>query len=150
MNKLIAIGIIIFGYVVLKFRDVDYMARTAWGEARGDGVESMRAVMHTMKNRVALQTWFGKTMYEVISKDKQYSAWNKGDPNRIKMIRLDSSDTQYKQAHRMAMKIVAGLDADPTAGATHYHTNDMMPYWAKSGQLQETARIGNHIFYKKG
>ena len=37
--------------------------------------------------------------------------------------------------------------ADYSRGATHYHTRDVNPYWAKS--MVETARIGNHIFYKE-
>ena len=37
---------------------IDYMARTAWGEARGEGTTGMQAVINVIMNRVAKRGCF--------------------------------------------------------------------------------------------
>jgi hypothetical protein len=42
--------------------------------------------------------------------------------------------------------VVAGFARPMTHSATHYHTNEVDPYWSAS--LIETTRIGAHVFYR--
>ena len=43
--------------------DVLTLARTVWGEARGEGTEGQKAVIHTVFNRFKSGRWYaGKTI----------------------------------------------------------------------------------------
>lgn len=127
--------------------DVETLARTLWGEARGEGKEGMAAVASVIMNRVKRGGWFGSSITKVCKKPLQFSCWNEGDPNCEKMLEVTEIDKQYAQALAIAEKAVAGTLPDPTGGATHYHEYKILPKWAKS--LKQTTQIGNHIFYKE-
>lgn len=47
---------------------------------------------------------------------------------------------------KVAADVVQGKYGDITEGSTHYHNDQVHPYWADS--LNETVVINNHIFYK--
>jgi len=47
---------------------------------------------------------------------------------------------------QLARRIIQGEWSDITEGATHYHADYTVPYWASS--LNRTTTIDNHIFYK--
>ncbi|MCR9255657.1 MAG: cell wall hydrolase [Alphaproteobacteria bacterium] len=126
--------------------DLDIMARTIWGEARGEGIAGQRAVAHVIVNRARRGGWWGDTIAEVCRKPYQFSAWNPGDPNRRKMLGLAPETTDYLVALAIAYRAAAGIDSDPTGGADHYHTTDVEPWW--SGKLTRLTSIGSHIFLK--
>lgn len=125
--------------------EIDVIARTIWGEARGEGIEGMAAVADVIRNRVKAGAWYGATFEEVCKKPKQFSCWNTNDPNYQKLLHVNDSDEQFKYAKLIAGATVDGTLENITGGATHYHARTMYPSWASS--LTETARIGNHIFY---
>ena len=54
------------------------LARTLYGEARGEGPEGMEAVANSIRNRVH-NTNYPPNYTGVIRQPKQYSIWN--DPN---------------------------------------------------------------------
>lgn len=122
----------------------DYMARTIYGEARGEGTRGMQAVGNVIMNRVKAGGWYGASIKDVVLKPYQFSCWNEGDPNRT--IILNATAAQLSSARNIAAKIIDGTLSDITGGATHYHAKSITPYWAKT--LTKTATIGNHIFYK--
>lgn len=124
---------------------IDILARTAWGEARGDGTQGMQAVINVVMNRVERGAWYGENVIDVCKKPKQFSCWNKSDPNYKKMLAITQSDSQFKQAVQLATLAIDGRLPDITDGATNYHAKSVNPYWAKS--MTKTATIGNHIFY---
>lgn len=126
--------------------DIDLMARTAYGEARGDGPEGMRAVMHVIMNRAHDGVaWNGRSVVEAIFKDRQFSAWNEGDPNRAIMLAVTTANPVFAEARRIAAAVHSGDLPDTTGGATHYHTVSIAPVWADASKV--TAVIGGHIFY---
>ena len=138
--------IMIGGYFVSRSKSIDAMARTMWGEARGEGVEGMRAVGHVINNRASIGGWWGNTILEVVFKPWQFSAWNKNDPNLELMNQVDETDPVFAVAKQLATNIVDGVDQeDPTGGATHYHTTAVSPTWSNTGTV--THQHGNHIFY---
>ena len=52
----------------------------------------------------------------------------------------------WERARKIAVAALAGT-VEPSVGtATHYHTNYVLPYWAKS--LVKVNTIGTHIFYR--
>lgn len=122
----------------------DYMARTIYGEARGEGGQGMQAVANVIMNRVKRGGWYGASIKDVVLKPYQFSCWNATDVNRQKI--LNATAAQLASARSIAEKVINGTLPDITGGATHYHARGIDPYWAKS--MTKTATIGNHVFYK--
>ena len=125
----------------------DILARTIWGEARADDdkdgrPDEMEAVAMVIMNRARLKKL---PVVAVCLAEKQFSAWNIADPNRIKLLTVTDKDAQFKQALEIAGRAIDGTLKDITGGSTHYHTLNIRPYWADSTKL--TKIIGNHAFY---
>jgi hypothetical protein len=57
--------------------DVDTLARTIYGEARGENMLGKRAVAHVILNRVKANSWWGKTIAGVCRYKWQFSCWNR-------------------------------------------------------------------------
>lgn len=126
---------------------VDTMARTLWGEARGEGPAGMAAVAWVIRNRVASRVrWWGRGVVGVCRHPFQFSCWNPGDPNLIRLRDVTVSDPHFTAAVRIARDVLAGRVPDPTGGADHYHAATVAPDWARG--REPTARIGGHLFYK--
>lgn len=130
---------------------VDVFARTLWGEARSEGTEGMEAVASVILNRVKVADengsfWWGNNIIQVCQKPYQFSCWNRSDPNFKKLTDIDEKDLYFITATRIARRAMLGFVDDITKGATHYHTRDIMPFWAKN--QTPTARIGAHLFYR--
>ena len=135
--------------VVLNEDEVRLLAATVWGEARSEGEDGMRAVAHVMVNRIGPR--FGEDLATVILSPKQFSVWNRGDPNRRTVVNLArdpssvATDPQWIVADQIAREVLGGASVDPTNGALFYHTRAVRPRWARVGQGRQT--IGQHIFY---
>ena len=147
-----------------KQTEVDVLARTLWGEARGEGTAGMQAVAHVILNRVKIAQektkvesfgtseqerkksyWWGNNVIQVCQKPYQFSCWNRSDPNFRKLQALTEKDLYFATALRIARRVLIGATDDPTGGATHYHANNITPYWAVGEK--PSAIIGRHIFY---
>lgn len=161
--RLLGLGLVLYGgYVVLQNAtlvvkneewdaapavdaDVDVVARTIWGEARGEGEAGMIAVANVIMNRVARPGWWGRTPREVCQKKWQFSCWNPTDPNLMRLLTVDDSNQAFASALEIAARAVAWQLPDITNGATNYHASSVLPDWA--GRMVRVAVIGNHIFY---
>lgn len=153
----IALIVAVGGYLIFrggkmamtdKDEQIDYMARTAWGEARGEGKEGMQAVINVIMNRVKAGSWYGATPKEVCTKKSQFSVWNSDDPNYGKMLAVDESDSSFALAKQLALLAYDGFLPDITNGATNYlalGSLSSVPSWA--AKMQQVASIGNHTFY---
>lgn len=131
--------------------EVDVLARTLWGEARGEGIKGMEAVACVILNRVRFAKniggyWWGDSIIKVCQKPYQFSCWNKKDPNFPKLITVDREDLFFGTALRVARRAAAGAMKDCTGGATHYHAPGVTPNWAKDQYF--SVEIGQHRFYK--
>lgn len=150
MRVLIVIAAIYLAYRIAKKGydmtedQADYMARTLYGEARGEGARGMQAVANVIMNRVKQGGWYGASVKDVVLKPYQFSCWNENDVNSA--IILNANSAQLATARNIAERVISGELPDITGGATHYHAKSITPYWAKS--LTKTATIGNHVFYK--
>lgn len=126
------------------------LAATAWGEARSEGEDGMRAVAHVIVNRVGAR--FGETVEDVVRSPWQFSVWNRGDPNRPLVMNPDRYATSgvnletWEIAQRVAREVLSGQSVDPTNGALFYHTTAIRPWWSRYGEGAHT--IGAHIFYR--
>lgn len=126
---------------------IDILARTLYGEARGEPLNGMEAVATVVMNRVRRGGWFGKDVISVCLKPYQFSCWNKGDPNFSKIHAVSADDPVFATCKRVAARAVSGTLPDAVRGATHYHTLSCNPKW--SLDQVPVAQIGNHLFYKE-
>src|SRR3546814_13540556 len=72
---------------------IDVLARTVWGEARGESVRGMEAVASVVVNRVRRAIarggyWWGNDVVGVCLRPCQFSCWADGDPNRPEKRRV--------------------------------------------------------------
>lgn len=128
-------------------KDITNLARTIWGEARGEPRLGREAVAATVMNRVGAGKWFSGTVSQVVLRPYQFSAWLVSDPNRAKMLAADETTPGFLDALEIAALAMDGRLPDPTGGATHYYSKYIPPpNWTIGGT--KTAEIGSHIFYK--
>jgi hypothetical protein len=129
--------------------DVRLLAATAWGEARSEGEDGMRAVAHVIVNR--MNRGFGENIEGVVRAPWQFSVWNRRDPNRRRVENPDAyarsgADLEtWEIAQRVAREVLVGQSTDPTNGALFYHTTAIRPWWSRYGEGRRV--IGAHVFY---
>lgn len=132
--------------------DIAVLARTLWGEARGESVAGMQACAWTVRNRVfdgRKNSWWGEGYAGVCLKPWQFSCWNKNDPNYAYLSGAKKIPAgEYRKALAVATDVVNGLVPDPTNGATHYFAKSMpkAPSWA--AKATQTLSLGGHLFFK--
>ncbi|MBD8604487.1 cell wall hydrolase [Pseudomonas sp. CFBP 8771] len=130
----------------------DVVARTLWGEARGEGIAGQIAVAWVIRNRVHdanRRSWWGEGYIGVCHKPWQFSCWNPDDPNYPCVSgALPIAQAQWAQALMVAEQVIAGGTADPTDGATHYHALRLPrpPAWTAGATC--TLVLGGHAFFK--
>lgn len=126
---------------------VDILARTLWGEARGESPDGLRGVAAVVLNRANRRPpwWWGSSVEEVCTKPFQFSCWNLADANRAKLLAVTTSDAAFRDCMLIAHEAIADGLEDRTAGATHYHHASMVPVWAVG--RTPCIEIGRHRFY---
>lgn len=125
--------------------NIEWSARIAWGEARGEPDGGMQAVLNVMANRKQ-DPRFPKSLSSVAKQPFQFSAYNEFDPNRPKLEAVEEADPEFEKALRLATLAQAGLLPDITGGATYFHSEDIpRPSYLKGAEV--SAVIGKHIFY---
>lgn len=131
-------------------QDQDTLARTIWGEARGEPKQGQIAVACVIRNRVNAGNFPGGASYHgVCTAYAQFSCWNLTDPNRAKLEAVTDADAVFEQDLEIAASIIDGSQPDITNGATHYYaTSISAPSWSHG--MTVTATIGKQIFLKDG
>jgi len=135
--------------------DKDILARTLYGEARGEGLEGLEAVACVIMNRVKAKKWFTGYIIEngtkipnvaqTCLKRAQFSCWNKDDANYPILQKINTDDAIFQCCLTVAERALSGELTDFTNGATYYHTKAVKPKWAKG--KSPCYRVKNHLFY---
>jgi len=133
--------------------EADTLARTLWGEARGEGEAGMTAVAAVIRNRIAVSAklggrhWWGADWIGVCRARGQFTAWNPGNPSRVRLLTVNESDPDFRLAKRIAADAIAGRIEDPTFGATTYKLA-AAPWPYSWGHFRlPLVEIGKHAFY---
>ncbi len=130
-------------------RDVDTVARTLYGEARGEyknyGEKSLIAVANVICNRKNIN---GESFTSICTKPRHFSCWNKFDPNLEIVKRVSTADEIFFKCVEIAQHAVEKNLQDITQGSTHYYSTFLgkIPYWATG--IRPRFIIGHHIFLK--
>jgi N-acetylmuramoyl-L-alanine amidase len=134
--------------------DIDTLARTIYGEARGEGFDGKVAVAWVVINRVRTGR-YGSTVKDVCLRPRQFSCWNLDDPNRQRIEKVTPEDSVFAECLGIAALVYAAFKGrggalpsvlkDPTTRSTHYCVTKLEPYWAR-GETP-VCTIGNHKFF---
>lgn len=118
------------------------MALAMYWEARGEGVSGMQAVGSVILNRVADPRFPGSPCDVVQQGGEippcQFSWWCDGKSDR------PTSPAQWQKALTLADQLLTAPHRDLTDGALFFHSTAIDKPWRR----QQTAQIGNHIFYR--
>lgn len=134
--------------------DIDVLARTLYGEARGESYKGKQAVANVIvnrykegKNNSGKRRMWGDSIANVCLKPWQFSCWNKSDPNRDIIINIKpDANTNIKECFEIARLAVSGKLPDITNGATYYHTTAVYPAWSRG--KEPDLQIATHVFFK--
>lgn len=125
---------------------VNCLADAVYYEAAFEPEEGQRAVAQVILNRVRDPN-FPDTVCGVV-----YQGWERRTGCQFSFVcdgslkRRPPEPEQHEHAEAVAMQVLSGVVVEGVGTATHYHTDYVDPYWGPT--LVETARIGQHIFYK--
>lgn len=123
-------------------RAVDILARTIWGEVRGEPRRGRLAVAEVVLNRTRQRSM---TVEDVCLQHRQFSCWNAGDPNLPKLRSVTDRDAVFRECVEIAENAVSGFAGNLTRGATHYHVLGLDVSWSRN--KIPCAEIGNHVFF---
>ena len=139
--------------------EIEVLARTIFGEARGEPVEGQIAVAYCIVHRAQIaKEYVSRTLHRhplygngtiraACQAPLQFSCWNDGDPTKARMLAVTLADPAYRCAHDIAEKVIKGEAEDGLPGTTHYFNPDVVaaPKWAAG--LPYTT-IGHHRFFR--
>ncbi len=123
------------------------LSEVMYYEARGEGQDGQKAVAEVVFHRLR-HGHFGHSICAVVYEGAgthgcQFSFACNGELTEHK------SGSAWRSAEILAARILTGETAlgDITGDATHFHAVSVAPDWADN--MERTAQIGNHIFYKR-
>lgn len=135
--------------------DIEVLALTLIGEARGEPIEGQVAVASVIRNR--LHTADYKNFREVCLAPKQFSCWNDDNPNQqllkdiaSRMQMGQTIDPAYRQCLYIATGVYTSAIRDNVNGAQNYLTKTLFesvnrPNWAR--HASRMIEKGNQIFF---
>ena len=128
--------------------DNTIFALCLYGECRGESLESQVAHANVIWNRHKL---WKQPLKDVILKPKQFSCFNEGDPNRVKILAIlyadDVKDHDYWQVYWVAYGVMFDYLKNNIGRCCHYNTIDCDPKWDDNMRLFKV--IGNTEFFEE-
>ncbi len=128
-------------------RDLDCLTQAVYYEARGEGVDGMRAVAQVVLNR-ARHSAFPKSVCSVVFQGSnrrtgcQFSFTCSGAMNR------PVNSAAWSRARRIASSALDGSVYAGVGSATHFHTTAVSPGWRN--KMVRVGQVGSHVFYRFG
>lgn len=124
--------------------DLTCLAQAVYFEARGEPFSGQIAVAQVVHNRMLARS---KTYCEVV-----FEGSHRRNACQFSFACDGKSDTpedlvSWERALKLSTLVKSGYMRDLSGNATFYHANYVSPSWSQ--QLEKTANIGNHIFYRK-
>ena len=122
-----------------------HLAKTIYGEARGENVETMLAVGWVIRNRLQARR-HGDSYKDVVLQRKQFSCWNKDDPN-YKVIKGTIKGRLWEVCIGVAIVVMQSTEKhNPIPNVRHYYDKSLYnnpPYWAESGEYMSVYGVEN-------
>ena len=122
-----------------------HLAKTIYGEARGESIETMFSVGWVIRNRLKSGR-HGNTYKDVVLQPKQFSCWNKGDPN-CKVIKGKIKGGIWEVCIGVAIVVIQSTEKrNPIPNVRHYYDKSLdsnPPYWAEEGEFMNVYGVNN-------
>ena len=138
-------------------KQIECLAKNMYFEARGEQKDGQDAVAFVTINRVRSDR-YPNTICEVVYQAKvdsrgrplrnrcQFSWYCDG---KVDTVYETIYDKLYKRAEFIYINYyLNNAMEDTTDGATHYHSEQVKPYWSKHRNYKYVASIGQHLFYQ--
>lgn len=124
------------------------LAITCWGESRSESFEGKFAVASVVRNRV-ISGKYGAGYSGVILKPKQFSCFNRDDPNESLLLNPLKYDSQlaWDSSFTAAYMVLYGHRPDTTRGAVFYFSPPLVTAPKSWGHVVPTVTIGKLSFY---
>ncbi len=122
------------------------LANALYFEARGESIKGQFAVAEVILNRVDSRK-YPNSVCAVVNQGtgrRHACQFSYACDGRADTIREHAA---YAGVAKVARLMLDGAPRSLTSGATHFHTTEVSPRWAKS--FPNTAKIGNHLFYRQ-
>ncbi len=122
------------------------LAKALYFEARGESVKGQFAVAEVILNRVDSRR-YPNSVCGVVNQGAgnrngcQFSFACDGHADTIR------EKAAYARVAKVARAMMDGAPRALTGGATHFHTTNIRPTWAR--RFPNTAKIGSHLFYRQ-
>ena len=128
-------------------RDLDCLTKVAYYEARGEGVDGMKAVTQVVLNR-ARHPAFPNTVCAVVYQGSNRSTGCQFSFTCNGAMRGAVNRAAWNRARDVASKALSGQVYAAVGNATHFHTTGVSPRWRNS--LIRVGQVGDHLFYRFG
>ncbi len=144
-EELAGLGTTILDQAKTISREKQCLAEAVYYEARSETIEGQKAVAEVVLNRVRSKH-FPDTICGVVYQGAarthgcQFSFACDGATEKL------PRGKHWQEAQMIATHMMAGMSAPLTNRATHYHTTNVKPNWAK--HLRQTRQYGTHMFYR--
>lgn len=124
-------------------KQVKCLAKNIYFEAKGESRLGQIAVANVTLNRVMSEK-FADSVCGVVYERSQFS-WVK-TTKRKKSVKMD--EKLFQEILELATVVYLTYDPlkDVTRGATRFHAKNVHPKWK---DVQKTAKIGGHVFYRE-
>jgi spore germination cell wall hydrolase CwlJ-like protein len=135
--------------MIISLDDIDVLARTIYGEARGEfldtGIAALIAIANVALNRSKKPSFWGGSIRDICLQPKQFSCWNPRDANYALIKKVMRGEMLFDTCWQTAQNVLEEKWPDITKGADHYHTVSVKPFWAVGKKSLLT--LGHHVFY---
>jgi spore germination cell wall hydrolase CwlJ-like protein len=118
------------------------LATAIFFEARDQPIDGQLAVAEVVLNRVEHKRW-PDTICAVVFEPKQFSFTHDGMSDNPERYRGHQDRLAWATSQEVAEDALEGRTMGLTA--THYHTHEVSPAWAKV--YPKEGAIGDHVFY---
>lgn len=120
--------------VRLSQRELACLTQTVYGEVRGQSAAEIREVTGIILRRQRMGLW-GSDLCRVVKSPKQFSCWNKNDPNRRAMARPERK--AWGRVSRIVSQTLADGYVSPRSDYWHGKalraaTGRARPQWARA------------------
>jgi spore germination cell wall hydrolase CwlJ-like protein len=124
---------------------LDCLTAAIYYEAASESDNGQRAVAQVVLNRVRHPV-YPASVCGVVYQGSERTTGCQFSFTCDGSLRRTPSAYGWRRARQFATAALSGKVFEGVGYATHYHTNWVVPYWAKT--LDKTTAIGAHIFYR--
>ena len=151
MIKIILISLSFLFIFPVKADDFDCLVEAVYHEGRSESMIAQLAIANVILTRVE-SSKYPDSICGVVH---QGMYW-KGNPvrNRCKFSYWCDGKSESMQNIKALLKVsnvaemaLKGVQVKQTVGATYYHANYVMPFWASNPRFKSVGAVGTHIFY---